>query len=98
ISPRTMLHRWFLTFVGSPRPWRRITPDSLPHPSAVPSTGPSEFRFGLRPSPRSFLMRQIALLATLTGILTLTASSTSPAQDRGTRPPEFVSPEISAEK
>jgi enterochelin esterase-like enzyme len=43
-------------------------------------------------------MRQIALLTALTGIVTLTASSKAPAQDRGTRPPEFVSPEVSAEK
>lgn len=44
-------------------------------------------------------MRQIAFLAVLTGIVTWAASSESNAQDRfGTRPPEFVSPEVSAEK
>ena len=43
-------------------------------------------------------MRQIALLAALAGIVTLMASPTAPAQDRGTRPPEFVSTEVSAEK
>jgi enterochelin esterase family protein len=43
-------------------------------------------------------MRQINLLAVLTGVVTMAASSTTLAQDRGTRPPEFVSPEVSAEK
>jgi enterochelin esterase-like enzyme len=40
-------------------------------------------------------MRQITLLAAFTGLVTLTAHSTAPAQDRGPRPPEFVSPEVS---
>jgi enterochelin esterase family protein len=43
-------------------------------------------------------MRQITLLAAFAGLVTLTAHSTAPAQDRGPRPPEFVSPEVSAER
>ncbi len=44
-------------------------------------------------------MRQFAFFAALVNAALLTVSPSSPAQDRqGSRPPEFVSPEISSEK